>query len=94
MLENPDNFDERIRRSPASAMMTILYDYPTLENEHDKALKGMQAFVDRVSAAAAPGARLVETFPWMNYIPERYEPMSFIVASLGTMEHQIFKVET
>ena len=51
--------------------MSILYDYPTLETDNDKNVKEIHAFVDLVSFAAAPGAYLVELFPWMLYIPER-----------------------
>ena len=53
--------------------MSILYDYPTLENENDETLKKIHAFIDRVSTATVPGAYLVELFPWMIHIPERYE---------------------
>jgi hypothetical protein len=51
--------------------MSILYDYPTLENEHDKAVTEIHAFIDHMAVAAMPGAHLVELFPWMIYIPER-----------------------
>jgi hypothetical protein len=74
-LQNPEALDKHIQRSSASATMSILYDYPTLENEHDKTLTGIHAFIDRMSAASAPGAHLVELFPWMIYIPERYVSM-------------------
>ncbi len=79
MLENPHGLDKHIQRSSASATMSILYDYPTLENENDKTLTKIHAFIDRLSAATAPGAYLVELFPWMIHIPERYESISFIV---------------
>ena len=52
--------------------MSILYDYPTLETENDNTLKEIHAFNDHVSEAAAPGAHLVELFPWMMHIPDRY----------------------
>jgi hypothetical protein len=73
MIDNPDAMDTHIRRSSASATMSILYDYPTLENEHDETLAEIHAFNDHMSAATAPGAHLVELFPWMIHIPERYE---------------------
>ena len=79
MLENPDALDKHIQRSSASATMSILYDYPTLENEQDKTLTGIYAFIDRMSAASTPGAHLVEVFPWMIHFPERYGSISFIV---------------
>jgi hypothetical protein len=72
LLENPDGLDKHFQRFAASAIMSILYDYPTLENEHDKTLTDIHAFIDRMSAASAPGAHLVELFPWMMHIPEKY----------------------
>ena len=53
--------------------MSILYDYPTLEDENDEIITMIHTFTDRVSAATIPGAYLVELFPWMIHIPERYE---------------------
>jgi hypothetical protein len=80
MLETPEALDKHIQRSSASATISILYDSPTFENEHDKTLSGIHAFIDRMSAASAPGAHLVDVFPWMVYIPERYEPIVWIIA--------------
>ena len=61
--------------------MSILYDYPTLETEHHETITQIHAFIDRMSAAAAPGAHLVELFPWMIHIPERYKYILFIIVS-------------
>jgi predicted small metal-binding protein len=72
MLESPDALDKHIRRTSASATMSILYDYPTLESENDKAITKINTFVEHLSAAGIPGAHLVEMFPWMIHIPERY----------------------
>ena len=81
ILKTPDALDRHIQRSSASATMSILYDYPTLESEHDEKfvenLTEIHAILDRISAAAAPGAHLVELFPWMIHIPERYISISF-----------------
>jgi hypothetical protein len=76
MIKHPDSLQGHIQRSSASAIMSILYDYPTLENEHDKTITEIHTFVDRLSAAGAPGAHLVELLPWMIHIPERYVPIS------------------
>jgi hypothetical protein len=82
ILDSPDALDKHIQRSSASATMSILYDYPTLENEHDETITQIHTFIDRMSAASAPGAHLVEKFPWMIYIPERYESISLTVSSV------------
>ena len=75
ILESPKALEKHIERAAASATLSILYDYPTLENEHDKTVMEIHAFIDRMSAASAPGAYLVELFPWMIHIPERYTSM-------------------
>ena len=79
MLETPDASDRHIQRSSASATMSILYDYPTLESVHDKNLTGIRTFVDRISVATTPGAYLVELLPWMIHIPERYESITVLI---------------
>ena len=81
ILKNPKSLDQHLKRSSTSAIMSILYDHPTLEDECDKTVTEINTFVERMSAAAAPGAHLVELLPWMIYIPERYVRMSYILCS-------------
>ena len=66
------DLEKHFQRTTASVTMSMLYDYPTLETENDKTLTEIRAFIDRMSTAAVPGASLVEVFPWMMYIPERF----------------------
>lgn len=82
ILDKPDALDKLFQRSSASSTMSILYDYPTLENEHDETITQIRTFIDQISAASAPGAHLVEMFPWMIHIPERYESISLTVSSV------------
>jgi hypothetical protein len=49
ILKNPDALDKHFQRSSASATMSILYDYPTLENEHDETITQIHAFIDRMT---------------------------------------------
>jgi hypothetical protein len=95
ILENPKALGKHIDRSSASATMSILYDYPTLEDEHDNNVLEIHRFIDRMSEAAAPGAYLVELFPWMMHIPERYAFMiSIVLHSPIAIEPQICEMET
>ena len=71
LLADPGASEKHFKRTAASAIMSIVYDYPTLETENEQNVKGIFAYINRVSAAAAPGAHLVELFPWMLRIPER-----------------------
>jgi len=59
--------------------MSILYDYPTLEDKHDQTVTEINAVINHTSAAATPRAHLVEFLPWMIHIPERYAYMLYIV---------------
>ncbi|KAI9462874.1 cytochrome P450 [Lactarius psammicola] len=72
LLASPSALEKHFQRTAASATLSILYDYPTLENENDKTLKGIHTFIERMSIAAAPGTYLVELMPWMLHIPERF----------------------
>jgi len=83
ILNNPEGLYTHIDRSAASATMSILYDYPTLEDGHGKNIAEIHRFVNRMSAASAPGAHLVELFPWMMYIPERYVIVLSIIRQSG-----------
>jgi hypothetical protein len=97
ILENPKALEKHIERAAASATMTILYDYPTLEDEHDKTLTEIHGFVDRMSGASAPGAHLVELMPWMLHIPKRYTfILSICLNRLVAIKrcHQTCKMET
>ncbi|KAI9444596.1 cytochrome P450 [Lactarius indigo] len=72
LLANPGASEKHFKRTAASAMMSILYDYPTLETENEETLKDVFALTERISMTTAPGAYLVELFPWMLHIPERF----------------------
>jgi hypothetical protein len=84
LLADPGAPENHFKRSAASATMSIVYDYPTLETDNDTNVKQIFAFADRISEAAAPGTYLVELFPWMLYIPERsvLTPMRYFCGSL------------
>ncbi|KAI9444594.1 cytochrome P450 [Lactarius indigo] len=72
LLANPGASEKHFQRAATSATMSILYDYPTLGGGSDKNLNEIFAFTERLSTSAGPGAYLVELFPWMLHIPERF----------------------
>ena len=76
LLENPGALELHFQRITASATLSIMYDYPTLKTEEDGNLKGISLFINRMSAAAASGAYLVEAMPWMLHIPVTYVLLS------------------
>jgi len=95
LLASPGALKKKIERASASSIMSILYDYPTLETKDDKTVKEIHAFMDRLSMAAAPGTYLVELLPWMLHIPERWA-QHIDAASVGLSDmtpSQICQVE-
>ncbi|PBK94425.1 cytochrome P450 [Armillaria gallica] len=71
VLAEPEKWDSHLRRTAASAIMSMVYDTPPT-SEQDPSVKDINDFVARLSRAAKPGTYLVEFFPWMQYIPSKY----------------------
>jgi hypothetical protein len=80
LTANPKNRDQHFQRATASTMLSILYDFPTLNSAQDKAIQEIDGTVNS-SARAAVGTSLVEFFPWMVYIPQRSRLFSTIQRS-------------
>lgn len=87
LLASPraQGLEKYFQRTTASATMSMLYDYPTLETENDKTLSEIHAFNNRLSIAAVPGANLVDVFPWMMHIPERFVLVSMTYFFLSVL---------
>ena len=69
ILTEPQFWDQHMRRTAASTIMSVMYDSPTITTEHDPSVSRINDFVYRLTRAALPGAHFVEFFPWMMYIP-------------------------
>ncbi|KAI0265709.1 cytochrome P450 [Gloeopeniophorella convolvens] len=74
LLSNPDHATRgrHLHRFGASTIMSFVYDYTTLESEHDEAVEKIEKFNERISLAGSPGTYWVEFFPWMRHIPARF----------------------
>ena len=62
----------QFKRLAASTIMSIVYDYPTIQSEHDYAVEGIEKYLGRIAQAMTMGAYFVDIFPWMRYIPARF----------------------
>ena len=72
--------DRHFKRLAASSIMSIVYDYPTIQSEHDDAVEKIEKYNDRLSQALTMGNYFVDIFPWMKHIPERsWLPFSRVV---------------
>jgi len=65
------NLEKQFHRATSSAILSIIYDYPTLESIYDPTLKKIEDYLLRISHAGRPGSYFVDIFPWMMHIPER-----------------------
>ena len=67
----PAKWDRHLRRASASMILSVVYDCPPLLSEQDQTTDDIDDFANRITTAAAPGAYLVEFFPWLRHIPSR-----------------------
>jgi cytochrome P450 len=63
--------DVHFRRLAASTIMSIVYGYPTIMSEHDLVVEKIEKYNDRLGNTLE--SFLIDMFPWMKHIPERYE---------------------
>ena len=79
--------EKQFHRLAASIILSIVYDYPTLESIDDPMLEKVEAYNLRVGHAMTPGSFYVVIFPWMMYIPER--SWIYRIVSRCTLTHDI-----
>ncbi|KAI9454045.1 cytochrome P450 [Lactarius psammicola] len=93
LLTNSPSSDriKHFQRTSTSAIMSILYDYPTLISEHDTTIRGIDNYNKRVAYAAMPGNFLVDLFPWMMYIPERFAKWKREGLQHAAEHHEMFQ---
>ncbi|PBK94399.1 cytochrome P450 [Armillaria gallica] len=77
VLAEPEKWDSHLRRTAASAIMSMVYDTPPT-SEQDPSVKNINDFVARVTRAAMPGAHFVSfrslqvCLPWKREAEESY----------------------
>ena len=70
LLRRTGNWADTIRRSIAVLVLETVYDWSPQDSRTDKLIRRIDEFMEHLLNAALPGAFLVETFPWMLYLPE------------------------
>ena len=71
LIRSPSDPEQHFQRHASSIMLSINYHFPPVESEDDPVVVGVAKHVERVVHEMEPGARLVEFFTWMKYIPSR-----------------------
>jgi len=64
--------EKHFQRFTTSMIMSILYDHPTIVSERDPTVERIDEYNNRFSRAVALGSNLVDIFPWMMHIPDRF----------------------
>ncbi len=85
LLSNPENRDQHFQRVVASAVLSILYDLPSLTSKQDNVVQDISRTLNS-SLRAAVGTAFVDFFPWIIYVPQR----SRITSAISSM-HFTFK---
>ena len=71
LMKSPSNLEKHLQRHAWSVMLSVNYHIPPVVSEDDPVVVGVAQHVERLSHEMQPGARLVEFFTWMRYIPSR-----------------------
>ncbi|KAG2143792.1 cytochrome P450 [Suillus bovinus] len=69
ILNDPHNFQDHARSYAAATSMKIAYGKTTSTSATDPEVKCVTAFADKFRAALHPGAYLVDSIPWLKYLP-------------------------
>ncbi|KAF8258901.1 cytochrome P450 [Lactarius quietus] len=72
LIKNPPDAEKHVQRHASSIMLSANYDFLPVESEDDPVVVGIVEHVERMMHEMQPGARLVEFFTWMRYIPSRF----------------------
>ena len=70
LMNNPIQ-EKDLQRHTTSIMFSVTYHLPPLESEDDPHVAGITNLLQRIMQEMQPGARLVEYFPWLRYVPSR-----------------------
>ncbi|KAG9098915.1 hypothetical protein FRC07_010575, partial [Ceratobasidium sp. 392] len=68
LLETPDDLHQYIRQTSGATLIRLVYGYD-VKDRHDYFLNLAEEAVSTFSIATTPGNFLVDTFPWLMYIP-------------------------
>ncbi|KAG0697943.1 cytochrome P450 [Suillus ampliporus] len=68
-LDDPYNFQDHVQAYAAATSMKIAYGKTTPTSATDPEVRRATEFADKVRAALHPGAYLVDSIPWLKYLP-------------------------
>jgi len=101
ILEDPEHHLDHARRYAASFIMEVTYGKTTPTSYSDPVVKSINRFVRNFAQARLPGAYLVESFPFLRYVPPfvsklkrwHHEELALFKAQLVTVREQMDRGE-
>ncbi|KAI9443590.1 cytochrome P450 [Lactarius indigo] len=72
LINNPSTLGKHLKRHAGSVMLSVNYHFPPVDSEDDPVVVRIAKQVERLLHEVQPGARLVEFFTWMRYVPSRF----------------------
>ncbi|KDR81197.1 hypothetical protein GALMADRAFT_116228 [Galerina marginata CBS 339.88] len=74
IIKEPDHWDDHLKRTTASSVLSAVYGWPPIESKDDPLVTRINDFAHRIVRAALPGAYLVEILPIMKHLPTWMAP--------------------
>ncbi|KAK7443503.1 hypothetical protein VKT23_015676 [Stygiomarasmius scandens] len=69
MVDDPNNWDDHLKRSAASAILSVVYGFPPIKRSDDPLIARIMAHMHRTVEGGTTGANLVEVFPILKHVP-------------------------
>ncbi|KAF7363348.1 O-methylsterigmatocystin oxidoreductase [Mycena sanguinolenta] len=76
IITSPENLVEHLRRNAAAVIMKIAYGYPVTTND-DHFVRLAEEGIKIASMASPPGKWLVDSFPFLRFLPEWFPGAGF-----------------
>ena len=89
MLDRPKAFWGHCQRYAGSLIMQIAFNKRANRNT-DPAVVDMRALLEELTSAAVPGRYLVDSLPWLNYLPSALAPWKKEAASIFEKQNRLF----
>lgn len=70
ILETPQHWEDHAKLIASSAILSISFGLPPLQDTNDPIFRGIFEHQLRAQRSSLPGAYLVDIIPWMMYLPD------------------------
>ncbi|KAH8101906.1 cytochrome P450 [Cristinia sonorae] len=69
ILQRPKDWDNSLKRSTSSNILTATYGWPRLDDTYLPLVKRIHDHTEHLSNACIPGTSMVDLFPFINHLP-------------------------